>query len=158
MTPIEALLERRLTGAIITSFYRVYDELGFGFLESVYVSAMLLELTAGGLHAEREARILVYCLGLEVGHFRADLLVERKVIVEIKASLTVTEAGRKQLLNHLRGTSLELGLLLHFGQKPSFQRLIYTNKALEPGSQHGGTVSRVRPCLLSVLVRADPVV
>jgi GxxExxY protein len=128
MVLMDNLLERRLTGAIISSFYRVYDELGFGFLESVYVAAMLLELNARGLHAEREAKILVYYRGLEVGHFRADLLVERKVIVEVKASLLVTEADRKQVLNYLRGTSLELGLLLHFGQKPSFQRFIYTNK------------------------------
>ena len=126
---MDELLERRLTGAIIASFYRVYDELGFGFLESVYVSALLVELTARGIRAQREALIDVYYRGVEVGHFRADLLVEGKVIVEIKASLAITEADRKQVLNYLRGTSLELGLLLHFGPKASFQRLIYTKKA-----------------------------
>ena len=126
---MDDLLERRLTGAIITCFYRVYDELGFGFLESVYVRALLIELTARGIQAQREAVIDVFYRGVEVGHFRADLLVEGKVIVEVKASLLVTEADRKQLLNYLRGTSLELGLLLHFGQKASFQRFIYTNKA-----------------------------
>ena len=125
---MDDLVERRLSGLIITSFYRVYDDLGFGFLESVYCAAMLLELNSRGVHVEREARIDVYYRGVEVGHFRADLLVERKVIVEIKASLTVTEADRKQLLNYLRGTSLELGLLLHFGPKASFQRLVYTKK------------------------------
>ena len=126
---MDELLERRLTGAIIASFYRVYDELGFGFLESVYVAALLVEFTARGIMAQREALINVYYRGVEVGYFRADLLVEGKVIVEVKASRTVIEADRKQLLNYLRGTSLELGLLLHFGTKASFQRLIYTNKA-----------------------------
>jgi len=126
---MDGLLERRLTGLIIASFYRVYDDLGFGFLESVYCAAMLVELNSRGVRAEREARIDVYYRGVEVGHFRADLLVERRVIVEIKASLAVTEADRKQVLNYLRGTSLELGLLLHFGPKASFQRLIYTKKA-----------------------------
>ena len=126
---MDELLERRLTGAIIASFYRVYDELGFGFLESVYVAALLVELTARGIRAQREALIDVYYRGVEVGHFRADLLVEGKVIVEIKASLAISEADRKQVLNYLRGTSLELGLLLHFGPKASFQRLIYTKKA-----------------------------
>ena len=126
---MDDLLERRLTGAIITSFYRVYDDLGFGFLESVYISALLIELTARGIRVQREAPIDVYYRGIEVGHFRADLLVEGKVIVEVKASLKVTEADRKQVLNYLRGTSLELGLLLHFGPKASFQRLIYTNQA-----------------------------
>lgn len=100
---MDELLERRLTGLIITSFYRVYD-LGFGFLESVYCAAMLVELNSRGVHAEREARIDVYYRGVEVGHFRADLLVERRVMVEIKASLAVSEADRKQLLNYLRGT------------------------------------------------------
>lgn len=125
---MDELLERRLTGAIITSFYRVYDELGFGFLESVYVAALLVELTARGVRAQREAVIDVFYRGVEVGHFRADLLVEGKVIVEVKASLTVTEADRKQVLNYLRGTSLQLGLLLHFAPKASFQRLIHTYK------------------------------
>ena len=98
---MDALLERRLTGAIITCFYRVYDDHGFGFLESVYVRALMLELNALGIFVEREARILVHYRGVEVGHFRADLLVERKVIVEVKASLAVNETDRKQLLNYL---------------------------------------------------------
>lgn len=84
---MDELLERRLTGAIITCFYRVYDELGFGFLESVYVAALLVELSARGIQAHREAVIDVYYRGVEVGHFRADLLVEGKVIVEERPPL-----------------------------------------------------------------------
>lgn len=125
----EVLLDRELTGAIITSFYRVYDELGFGFLESVYCRAMEFELRERGFHAEREARIIVYYGDHEVGHFRTDLLVERRIIVEVKAAEVLAASDRKQLLNYLRGSSLDLGLLLHFGPRASFQRMIYTEKA-----------------------------
>ena len=132
-----ALLEGVLTWKIIGSFYRVYDALGFGFLESVYRRAMILELAEQGLSADAEAAVDVWYRGIQIGHFRTDLLVAGKVIVEIKASETLPASGRRQLLNYLRGSKLEVGLLLHFGPKAAFQRVIYTNenKVCRSGTQ-----------------------
>ena len=121
------LLEGDLTGRIIKCCYRVYDTLGFGFLESVYQQAMLLELAAEGLAATAEATIDVWYRDKKIGHFRADILVEGRVIVEIKASELLPSDARKQLLNYLRGSRVEVGLLLHFGRKANFQRLIHSN-------------------------------
>ena len=121
------LQDRELTDRIIHCFFRVYDELGFGFLESVNRRAMAFELKELGLYTQSEAVIDVSYRGLKVGHFRADLIVERKVIGEVKASQTLVAADRKQLLNYLRGSPVELGLLLHFGPKPHIERLIFSN-------------------------------
>lgn len=121
------LLESELTGRIIKCFYRVYDALGFGFLESVYQNAMLYELAAEGLVAVAEQALDVWYKDRRIGHFRVDLLVEGRVIIEIKASEVLPPAGRKKLLNYLRGSTIEVGLLLHFGPKPKFERVIFTN-------------------------------
>jgi GxxExxY protein len=121
------VLYEELTDAIIGAFYSVYDRLGFGFLESVYRNALANEFERRGLSFEREVSIEVWDLGERVGHFRADFLVEGKVIVEVKASQLLCEPDRKQLLNYLRSTPIEVGLLLHFGEKPKVERRIYTN-------------------------------
>jgi GxxExxY protein len=105
----------------------VYNVLGYGFVESVYSNALAKELRKAGLQFAREVPIDVWYEGTIVGQFRADFLVEEKVVLENKASQQLTEADRKQLLNCLRGTDIEVGLLLHFGSKPSHQRLIYSN-------------------------------
>jgi GxxExxY protein len=122
-----ALLHGEVTDKVVAAFYRLYDRLGFGFLESVYLNALAKEFTRSAIAFEREFSIDVFDLGEQVGHFRADFQAEGKVIVEVKASQAVGEADRKQLLNYLRASRMEVGLLLHFGEKPSFQRLIYTN-------------------------------
>ena len=119
--------ERDTTRAIIGVFFRVYNELGFGFLESVYRRALAHELRKLGLGIDVEASIDVWYDGIQVGHFRADLLVERRVIVETKASAALVDADRKQLLNYLRASDLEVGLLLHFGPKAAVKRLIFPN-------------------------------
>jgi len=121
------LLEGDLTGRIIRCFYRVYDALGYGFLESVYKQAMIIELANEGLSSVAEAAIDVWYQDRKVGHFRADILVEGRVIVEIKASELLPVDARKQLLNYLRCSKVEVGLLLHFGPKARFQRLIHSN-------------------------------
>jgi GxxExxY protein len=121
------LREQELTQGIIRCFYRVYDALGFGFLESVYRRAMALELAHAGLCTHSEAVIDVWYREEKVGHSRADLIVEAKLIVEVKASQTLVAADRQQLLNYLRGSPIELGLLLHFGPKARFERLLFTN-------------------------------
>lgn len=119
-----ALLHEALTREIIGSFYSVYSELRFGFLESVYRDAMMPELRDRGLTAESEAPVSVLYRGREVGHSRADILVERRIVLELKACATVGEAERRHVLDYLRGTNLELGLLLHFGPRPAIARVI----------------------------------
>lgn len=120
-------LHNDITDISIGSFYRAYNRLGFGFLESVYRNALAKELTKSGVAFEREAPIEVRYDGDIIGHFRADFLVEARVILEVKASLALSDADTKQLLNYLRGSKVEVGLLLHFGPKPKVQRTIYTN-------------------------------
>jgi GxxExxY protein len=117
-----------LTRVIIGAFYRVYDRLGHGFLESVYRRAMAIELRKLGLRVDVEYEIEIWYDGELIGFFRADLLVERRVIVETKAWTYLVDADRRQTLNYLRGSSLELGLLLHFGPRPSVQRVIFSNE------------------------------
>ncbi len=112
---------------MIRLFFRVYDRLGFGFLESVYAKALAHELTRAGIQFEREAPVDIWYDGVCAGQFRADFLVERKVVLELKATLTLSDADRRQLLNYLRCSEIEVGLLLHFGQKSTFQRVLYTN-------------------------------
>jgi GxxExxY protein len=116
------LLERELTGEIIGAFFRCYNELGFGFLESVYRRALAIELRARNLRVFEEAPIEVYFRGVIAGNFRVDLLVNERVVVEVKAASTLGPTDKRQLINYLRATQLEVGLLLHFGPEPKFHR------------------------------------
>jgi GxxExxY protein len=122
------LIYQELSGLVIGGFYTVYNQLGFGFLESVYASALSLLLRRRGLLVEREVPTQVYFLGQPIAIFRLDMVVERKLVLEIKASKTVGDPERKQLFNYLRSTDLSLGLLLHFGPEPKYQRVISTKK------------------------------
>jgi len=114
------LLERELTRSIIGAFYEVYNTLGFGFLESVYAAALERELLARGHTVSREHAIRVIYKGEEIGFQRVDA----KVVVEIKSTPLLHPTAQRQLFNYLRATSLEVGLLLHFGPEPRFFRLI----------------------------------
>jgi len=118
------LLEAARTDKVIGSFYSVYNSMGYGFLESVYSKAMVVEMMRRQLKFECEKALDVWYYGGNVGHFRPDFIVEEKVIVEIKASELLTNAHLNQLLNYLRASSIEVGLLLHFGPKPRFHRII----------------------------------
>jgi GxxExxY protein len=117
-----------LTRKIIGVFYDVYNELGHGFLESVYEAAMLIALREAGLKAEPQLPIAVYFRGTRVGDFRADLLVEDAVLLELKAARALDSSHEAQLLNYLRATEIEAGLLLNFGIEPEFKRLAYDNE------------------------------
>jgi GxxExxY protein len=117
------LLERELTGEILGAFFDCYNELGFGFLESVYRRALATELRSRGVRILEEAPIEVRYKGVSAGLFRVDLLVEGRVVVEVKATTTLEPTCKRQLLNYLGATSLEVGLLLHFGPEPKFFRL-----------------------------------
>jgi len=133
------LLHGRLTREIIGAFYEVYNVLGYGFLESVYAQALFLELTRRGLHVQREVMIDVYYKGDRVGKFRADMLVAYSVVVENKASVALAKSDRDQLLNYLRCSCLEVGLLLHFGPRPAFRRVVAENqKSADPSIVRAG--------------------
>ncbi|WP_140908565.1 GxxExxY protein [Cognatiluteimonas lumbrici] len=118
---IEAALTRRIIGA----FYETYNLLGHGFLEGVYENALALEMEAQGIGFVRQASLEVRFKGKCVGIFRADFLVEGKVIVEIKAVEHLLPAHDAQLLNYLKATNIPLGLLLNFGPKAQVRRRIY---------------------------------
>jgi len=121
------LLHQELTDFIIKTFYEVYNELGYGFLEKVYQNSLYLELKNKGYNVEAQKRINVYYKGTEVGEYFADLIVENTVILELKAADTIVQDFENQILNYLRATDFEVGLLLNFGKKPEFKRKIYEN-------------------------------
>jgi GxxExxY protein len=116
-----------LTDVIIAVFYDVCNELGFGFLESVYRNSLRLALSEKGLTVESEVPVSVLFRGVSVGDFRADLLVSRLILLELKTAERIIPAHESQVLNYLRATSLELGLILHFGPRPQVRRLLLDN-------------------------------
>jgi len=121
------MLHKELTEKIIRAYYNVYNELGFGFLEKVYENALLIELRRQGLNAECQISIKVFFDGFEVGNYYADILVNDLVILELKAVSTLVSEHEFQLVNYLRATNKEIGLLLNFGEKAKFKRKIFTN-------------------------------
>jgi GxxExxY protein len=121
----DLLLERELTGEIIGAFYECYNLLGFGFLESVYRRALAVELRTRGHRCVEEGQTEVTYKGVIVGAYRYDLLVDDRVIVEAKAGELLGPTDKQQLLNYLRATNIEVGLLLHFGPEPRFLRCIH---------------------------------
>jgi GxxExxY protein len=112
---------------ILTCFYRVYNDLGYGFLEKVYQNALYYALVDEGLKGETEKSIKVYHNRRVVGDYRADLLVEDCVLLELKSSEEINPANEKQLINYLKATTIEVGYLLNFGKKPQFRRKIFSN-------------------------------
>ncbi|MCK5085993.1 MAG: GxxExxY protein, partial [Melioribacteraceae bacterium] len=106
----------------------VYNKLGFGFLEKVYERAMVIELNDFGLHCEVQKPIDVYYKEKKIGDYFADIIVEEKVILELKAAETLIKEHEAQLLNYLKATNIEVGLLLNFGKEPKFKRMIFENK------------------------------
>jgi GxxExxY protein len=116
-----------LTGMIIKAFYNVYNKLGYGFLERVYENAMLIELNKMGLHGVKQYAINVYYDNEIVGDFFSDILVEDEIILELKASKENINEHEAQLLNYLKATEKEVGLILNFGLKPQVKRKIFEN-------------------------------
>ena len=121
----DRLLERELTGQIISAFYECYNELGYGFLESVYRRALSTELRARGHRCAEEGQTEVLYKGVIVGAYRFDLLVDDRVLVEAKAGETIARTAKLQLLNYLQATGIAVGLLLHFGPEPRFLRCVH---------------------------------
>ncbi len=121
------MLHADLTEKIIKAFYKVYNTLGYGFLEKVYENALLIELERMDLHAISQQKIKVYYEGHPVGDYFADIVVNDLVILEIKAAETLREEHKAQLINYLKATEKEVGLLLNFGRSPEVKRVIFTN-------------------------------
>ena len=121
------LLHKSITDIILKVYYEVYNELGYGFLEKVYQNAMYFELKSLGYKVEAQKQIKVYFKQQLVGEYYSDLLVEDKVIVELKAYEILMNAHIEQIMNYLKATPIEVGLLLNFGEEPNFKRFIYTN-------------------------------
>jgi len=121
------LIHSDITGQIIKSFYSVYNTLGYGFLEKVYENSLAIELRESGLTVVQQKPISVFYKDTNVGEYFADLLVENAVIVELKSAEKLITAHEAQLLNYLRATNIEVGLLLNFGQSPDHKRKVYTN-------------------------------
>ncbi|MDI7277024.1 MAG: GxxExxY protein, partial [Anaerolineae bacterium] len=116
------------TNKILRAFYKVvYPQSGYGFLQKVYENAMAIALRGMGLKVQQQARIAVYFQGQQIGEYCADLLVEDAVIVELKAASQITDEHEAQLLNYLRATPYEVGLLRNFGPKPAFRRRAFDN-------------------------------
>jgi len=122
------LLHEQVTDAIIKAFYAVYNTLGYGFLEKIYENALTHELTKRGLNVQQQAPIKVYYDKHLMGEYCADLLVEGKVIVELKAAEKLSSQHIAQLLNYLKATDVEVGLVLNFGPEPTFERKVFTNE------------------------------
>ncbi|MCK9303092.1 MAG: GxxExxY protein [Bacteroidales bacterium] len=122
------MLYKDITDKIIKAFFNVYNKLGFGFLENVYEKSICIELQKMGLTVYPQSPIRIYYDEELVGLYYADILVEDRVIVELKATDTIIEKHEAQLLNYLKATEIEIGLLLNFGHKAEFKRKIFENR------------------------------
>ncbi len=142
-SPAPALKHASITDAIIGSFYEVYNEMGQGFLESVYREALAFVLAAKGLWVEQEKAVTVSFRGRTVGIFRTDLLVNNSVIVELKCARALDSAHEAQLLNYLKATQFEVGLLLNFGNRPQFRRMLLDNARKLTRANYASTMAIV---------------
>jgi len=120
------MIEGPLSNKVIGAFYTVYNDLGFGFLETVYAKALAVELRSQGLELQREVPTEVVYRGVPVGIYRIDMRIAGRLLVEVKSTKAITDADERQLLNYLRATDVDVGLLLHFGPRPQFRRLVYS--------------------------------
>ncbi|MCW5906716.1 MAG: GxxExxY protein [Chitinophagales bacterium] len=121
------LLHEEITEEVIGVFFHVYNTLGYGFPEKVYHKAMLISLRKEGWNVEGEKKISVYFEGENVGDYYADIVVEGKVILELKSVENILKEHEIQLMNYLRSTEMEVGLLLNFGKSAQFKRKYFTN-------------------------------
>lgn len=121
------LLHKKITDDILKVYFDIYNHLGYGFLEKVYQNAMYFELQKKGYKVEAQKSIKVYLKGQLIGEYYADLLIEDRIIIELKACELLMSVHVAQLMNYLKATKVEVGLLLNFGEELEFKRIIYTN-------------------------------
>ena len=126
-TDCEDIKYKELADKIIKIFYRVYNKLGYGFLERIYENAMMIEFKRESIPAVSQSAIKVFYEDEIIGEYFADILVDDKVIVEIKAAKYLVVENEAQLLNYLKATNIEVGLLLNFGPKPEVKRKVFDN-------------------------------
>ena len=119
---------KELTAKIIECAYKVHNSLGFGFLEAVYQNALLIELLKAGLRAEKEKKIQVYYYNQLVGDYIADIIVEKRVILELKSVKELHPAHEAQLINYLKATCIEVGLLINFGESVEIKRKVFSHQ------------------------------
>jgi GxxExxY protein len=127
-----ALLYKEATDQIIKIYYSVYNELGYGFLEKVYQNAMYLALSSSHLQVEAQKQVKVNFRGSVIGEYYPDLIVNNIIVLELKAVESIIPQHERQLLNYLRGTDIEVGLLFNFGPKPEFRRKVFENHIKNP--------------------------
>ena len=139
------LIEEDLTYAVIGAFYEVYNDLGYGFSERVYMDALEIELLARGHRVRREVHIQVTFKGKVIGRQRLDMLVDDKLVVEGKSTFDVHKSALRKLYNYLHASHLEVGLLLHFGPEAKFYRLISSNTKDDPTLAKGQFVTPFHP-------------
>ena len=118
------------TQKIIKAFYQVYNTLGYGFLEKVYENAIIIELKLMGINVEKQKQIKVYYKEEQVGEYYPDLIIDNSVIVELKAAESLCESHEFQLINYLKATDIEVGLLLNFGKSSEIKRKVFSNKKI----------------------------
>ena len=121
-------IHSEITDSIIKAFYNVYNKLGYGFLEKVYENGMMIELKRLGLNAEKQKQLKVFYDEFEIGEYYADIIVNDCVIVELKAAEAICPEHEAQLVNYLKATDIEVGLLLNFGKEPKFKRRVLTSE------------------------------
>jgi len=140
--PVE-LKHAELTEKIIGDFYDDYNELGYGFLESVYEESLLIALGETGLAVDHQLVIPVWFRRCEVGRFRGDILVEGRVLLELKSARVLEATHEAQLLHYLKSTQIEIGLLLNFGSRPQFRRLLFDNERKKIRENQSKSVAKV---------------
>lgn len=118
---------KELSEKLIETFYKVYNNLGYGFPEKVYENALMIEFKRNGIHAIPQSPIKVIYEGETIGEYYADVLIDNKIIIEIKVAKQLVEEHEAQLLNYLKATDIEVGLLLNFGPKPEIKRKAFDN-------------------------------
>ena len=126
------LLHSEITDKIIKAYYAVHNKLGYGFLEKVYENAMCIELRTMGFRVEKQKPIKVFYGEEIIGEYYADIMVNELVILELKAAEGLAEEHERQLLNYLKATEVEVGLLLNFGVKAQFKRKVFMNANKNP--------------------------
>lgn len=146
---MDELLEEKLTGSIIGAFFEVYNTLGFGFLEHIYIMALERELISRGHHVGREISVRVMYKGELLSNQRLDMVVDGRVVVETKSAPDLPKNARRQVYNYLKATNLEVGLLLHFGPIARVYREIRTNPS---ASRHVALVTGSLPSDSAVVV------
>jgi GxxExxY protein len=146
------LIEERLTHSVIGAFFEVYNNLGYGFLEHVYVVALERELLTRKHRVAREVAVQVFYKGDHLAEHRLDMIVDQKLVVETKSTHELHKSANRQVYNYLKSTNLEVGLLLHFGPEARFYRFVHRNKTIDPSNQENPH----HPAETSVSVASDP--